>query len=145
LKCPYCLESETKVIDSRESDESTRRRRECLECGKRFTTYENVEFAPLYVIKKNGAKELFECEKIKKGVLRACEKRPVSAEQIELMLDKIESKLRAMHSTEIPSKAVGEQVIKHLKKIDKVAYIRFASVYKEFADVSCFHEEIKNL
>ncbi|MBI5391656.1 transcriptional repressor NrdR [Candidatus Woesearchaeota archaeon] len=145
MKCPFCSHEGTKVVDSRENDDSTRRRRECLNCEKRFTTHERVEEVPLYIIKKDARRELFSKEKLKKGVIRACEKRPVSYEAIDHVVEKIAAKLRAMRSTEIQSKVVGEEVMKHLKKMDKIAYIRFASVYREFTDVKDFKKEIQTL
>ncbi len=145
MKCTYCGHSETKVIDSRESDDVTRRRRECLKCTKRFTTYERVDSAPMYVIKKSGVRELFDIEKIRKGLVRACEKRPVSIEQINAVVTRIENKVRNANSPEVSTKFLGEEVMKQLKKLDKVAYVRFASVYREFADVSDFKKEIQDL
>ncbi len=147
MKCPYCGSLETRVVDSRYSEdmEAIRRRRECLNCGKRFTTYERVEIAPLIVIKKNGEKEEFEPEKLKKGMLKACEKRPISREDIDIAVQEIERDLRNRESIEVPSIEIGEMVMDKLRHLDKVAYIRFASVYREFADVETFQEEIKNL
>ncbi|MEW6062954.1 MAG: transcriptional regulator NrdR [Nanoarchaeota archaeon] len=145
MKCPYCNYSDSKVIDSRESEAVTRRRRECLNCKKRFTTYERIEFAPLYVIKKDGSREEFNREKLKKGIIKACEKRPIAIEKINAMIDKIEAKLKSLKSTEIKSKVIGEEVMKALQRLDKVAYIRFASVYREFADLGEFEKEIKLL
>ena len=147
MKCPYCGYAETKVVDKRETGEfdTTRRRRECLKCEKRFTTYERVERVDLGVVKKDGRKELFDKEKIRKGILRACEKRPVTLEQIDKIVDVIESDLRKLKSTEIKSEKIGEKVISALKKLDKVAYIRFASVYRSFADVKDFEKEIKEI
>lgn len=143
MKCPYCQYEETKVIDSRESENIVRRRRECLKCGKRFTTHEAIESAPLYIIKKDSSKELFDREKLKRGIIKACEKRPVEIEKIDEAVDKIESKLRK--NSELSSKEIGEDVMKHLKCLDKIAYIRFASVYREFEDVSDFKKELNNL
>ncbi len=147
MKCPYCGSLETRVVDSRYSEdmEAIRRRRECLNCGKRFTTYERVEIAPLIVIKKNGEKEEFDPEKLKKGMLKACEKRPINREDIEIAVQEIERELRNRESIEVPSIEIGEMVMDKLRNLDKVAYIRFASVYREFADVETFQEEIKNL
>ncbi len=147
MKCPYCGNTETKVVDKRETGEfdATRRRRECLKCEKRFTTYERIERVDLSVVKKDGRKELFDKEKIRKGILRACEKRPVTLEQIDKIVDNIESELRRLKSTEIKSEKIGEKVISALKKLDKVAYIRFASVYRSFADVKDFEKEIKEI
>jgi len=146
MECPYCHKEDTKVTDSRDTGSiSIRRRRECLSCGKRFTTYEYIELSPIYVIKKDGRREKFERGKIKKGIMKALEKRPISHEKTEQILDEIEEKIRRNGSEEIDSKAIGEFVMNSLKKIDHVAYIRFASVYRSFADISSFEEEIKNL
>ena len=145
MKCIFCDYNETKVIDSRESDELTRRRRECLKCEKRFTTYERAESPNVYVIKKDNSRELFDREKLKKGIIKACEKRPVAIEKIENILNKIETKLRSLSKNEIQSKSLGEEVMKHLKSLDKIAYIRFASVYRDFRDIEEFNKEIKNL
>jgi len=146
MQCPYCHHIETKVTDSRDTGVFTiRRRRECLDCGKRFTTYEYIEMQPLYVVKKDGRREKFDRNKIKNGILKAIEKRPVNHEQVEEILDKIEEKIRRNASEEINSKDIGEYVMDSLKELDHVAYIRFASVYRSFTDVSSFEEEIKNL
>src|SRR3989344_7677987 len=135
MKCPYCQESETRVVDSRELDDIIRRRRECLKCDKRFTTYERVEHIELIVIKKDGRKEKFDREKLRVGLIKAFEKRPITIEQIEEITDKIEAKLRRRKSNEVSSKVIGEEVIRRLKNIDEIAYLRFASVYKEFENV----------
>jgi transcriptional repressor NrdR len=147
MKCPYCFHEETKVVDKRETEDVdvTRRRRECLKCEKRFTTYERVEGLDLIIIKKDGRRENFDREKIKKGVIKACEKRPVSYEQIEGFVDRLEADLRKLKSKEIPSKVIGEKIMNGLRKIDKIAYIRFASVYRSFADVTDFQKELKDL
>jgi len=146
MQCPYCHHIETKVTDSRDTGVFTiRRRRECLDCGKRFTTYEYIEMQPLYVVKKDGRREKFDRNKIKNGIQKAIEKRPVSHSQVEEILDKIEEKIRRNGSEEIKSKDIGEYVMDSLKELDHVAYIRFASVYRSFTDVSSFEEEIKNL
>jgi len=145
LKCIFCNNSETKVIDSRESEDDTRRRRECLSCEKRFTTYERAEALQIYVIKKDHTREQFNREKLKKGIVRACEKRPIPLQDIENIITEIELTLRTLPSQEIESKYLGEEVAKHLKKLDKVAYIRFASVYREFADIDDFKKEIQDL
>jgi transcriptional repressor NrdR len=146
MQCPYCHHIETKVTDSRDTGVFTiRRRRECLDCGKRFTTYEYIEMQPLYVVKKDGRREKFDRNKIKNGILKAVEKRPVKHEQVEEILDKIEEKIRRNGSEEINSKDIGEYVMDSLKELDHVAYIRFASVYRSFTDVSSFEKEIKNL
>ncbi len=147
MKCPYCGSVETRVVDSRYSEdmEAIRRRRECLNCGKRFTTYERVEIAPIIVIKKNGEKEEFMSEKLKKGMLKACEKRPISEEDIDIAVMEIEREIRSKDSIEVPSMEIGEMVMEKLRALDKVAYIRFASVYREFADVETFEKEIRTL
>ena len=146
MKCPYCHHLETKVTDSRDTGAySIRRRRECLKCGRRFTTYEHIEMTPIYVIKKDGRREKFDRNKIKNGIMKALEKRPVGTEQVEEILDSIEEKIRRTGKEEIESKTIGEYVMEKLKETDHVAYIRFASVYRSFADVSSFQEEIKNL
>ena len=145
MKCPFCNYSESKVIDSRESDDLTRRRRECLSCEKRFTTYERVETVQMYIIKKDGSRELFDKVKLRKGLVKSCEKRPVSIDEIENVINSIESKMRLLDSTEISSKQVGEEVMNQLKALDKIAYIRFASVYREFADIEDFRKEIQIL
>ena len=147
MKCPFCGNTETKVVDKRETGEfeATRRRRECLKCEKRFTTYERVENLSLVVIKKSGGKEPFDKEKIRKGILRACEKRPVTLEQIDKIVDKIESDIRKLKTVEIKSEQIGAKVISALKKLDKVAYLRFASVYRSFKDIKDFEKEIKEI
>ncbi len=147
MKCPYCAHSETSVIETRESEDlaKTRRRRECDSCGKRFTTYERVESIELSVIKKDGRREEFDRNKVLTGLLKACEKRPVAREALERVVDDIERELRNKESTEIPSSVVGELVMERLRAIDKVAYVRFASVYRNFEDVSSFEEEARAL
>jgi transcriptional repressor NrdR len=146
MECPYCHNIETKVTDSRDTGAlSIRRRRECLKCGKRFTTYEYIEMQPIYVIKKDGRREKFERQKIRHGIEKACEKRPVRHEKIEELIEKIEERIRRSGKEEIESKQIGEYVMEALKETDHVAYIRFASVYRSFADISSFEEEIKNL
>ena len=146
MKCPYCNYDETKVTDKRDSDEGvTRRRRECLKCEKRFTTYERVENIDLVVVKKDGRREQFDRKKLLTGLMKACEKRPVSIDTIEKLVDEIESELRKRETKEITGKDVGELVMKKLKSIDKVAYIRFASVYREFADLETFQKELEKL
>ncbi|MBD3310271.1 transcriptional repressor NrdR [Candidatus Woesearchaeota archaeon] len=146
MKCPYCGSADTKVLDKRDSDDmqATRRRRECLKCNKRFTTYERVEI-DLRVIKKDSRMEQFDREKLKRGIMEACEKRPVSMAKIEKLLDDIENELRSHETHEIPSEMIGELVMDKLKGMDKVAYVRFASVYRQFKDVSEFAKEIKGL
>lgn len=135
-----------KVVDKRASDEKAiRRRRECLKCAKRFTTYERIESADLIVMKKDGRRERFDRDKVRKGIVRSFEKRPITNEQIDKMVEEIETELRAGEEIEIPSKKIGELVMRKLKKVDKVAYIRFASVYREFEDIESFQEELKKL
>ncbi|MBI5229062.1 transcriptional repressor NrdR [Candidatus Micrarchaeota archaeon] len=147
MKCPYCSFPETRVLDSRETEdlEATRRRRECEKCGKRFTTYERIEEVELIVIKRDGRREKFSREKLKNGIMKACEKRPVGVEKIEGLVDEIEMELRNMNSTEIASSVIGEMVMKRLKRLDEVAYIRFASVYRAFADAESFEKEVQRL
>jgi len=146
MECPYCHNIETKVTDSRETGSmSIRRRRECLRCNKRFTTYEYIELTPLYVKKKDGRLEKFDRNKIKNGIMKALEKRPIEHEKIEEILDKIEEKIRRTGTEQIESKVIGEYVMEILKETDHVAYIRFASVYRSFTDVSSFQEEVNNL
>jgi len=146
MECPYCHKQELKVTDSRDTGAlSIRRRRECLKCGKRFTTYEHIEMQPIYVIKKDGRREKFERQKIRHGIEKALEKRPVGHEKIDELIEKIEERIRRSGKEEIESKQIGEYVMDALKKTDHVAYIRFASVYRSFADVSSFEEEIKSL
>ena len=142
--CPYCLGQETKVIDKRDVGGITKRRRECVKCEKRFNTIESLEQINLKVIKKDGRREDFNREKIKRGIIKACEKRPVGGEKIDRMLANIEDKIRKM-GKEVKTSVIGELVSKELKKADKVAYIRFASVYRDFADINDFKNEIKEL
>lgn len=146
MQCPYCSYPETKVIDTRESETSTtRRRRECLKCRKRFTTYERVELINLIVVKKDGRREQFNRKKLLTGVIKACEKRPIPIQKIEKIVDEIEIELRNKDSVEISSKEIGQLVMKKLEKLDKVAYIRFASVYREFKNIKEFEKELKNI
>ncbi len=145
MKCVYCGYSETKVIDSREAEDTTRRRRECLKCEKRFTTHERAEALQIYIIKKDNSRELYDREKLRRGIIRACEKRPVAIEKIDDVTNKIEAKIREFGTNEVHSKTLGEEVVKYLKKLDKVAYIRFASIYREFAEVEDFKKEIQSL
>ncbi|MDH7506396.1 MAG: transcriptional regulator NrdR [Candidatus Thermoplasmatota archaeon] len=146
MECPYCHHIETKVTDSRDTGSmSIRRRRECLKCNRRFTTYEYIELSPLYVKKKDGRLEKFDRNKIKNGIMKAIEKRPIEHEKIEEILDKIEEKIRRTGKEQIESKVIGEYVMETLKELDHVAYIRFASVYRSFTDISSFEEEVKNL
>ena len=147
MKCPFCGHEEDKVVDSRASSDgaSIRRRRECLGCGKRFTTYEHVEEQPLMVIKKDGRREPFDRHKLLSGLVKACEKRPVSMEALERLVDELERELSQQFEREAPSREIGERVMKKLHAIDPVAYVRFASVYREFKDVEQFLRELKDL
>jgi transcriptional repressor NrdR len=146
MQCPYCHHENTKVTDSRDTGVfSIRRRRECLDCHRRFTTYEHIEMSPIYIIKKDGRREKFEKNKMKHGVMKALEKRPVSHEQIETLLDNVEEKVRRNGKEEIQSTLVGEYVMDELKALDQVAYIRFASVYRSFADITLFEKEVQKL
>ena len=147
MKCPYCGYSESKVIDSRPADEtsSIRRRRECLSCGKRFTTYETVERLPLMVIKKDGSRQSFDKEKVLRGMLRACEKRPVPVDTLMRLADEIEQEVQNSLEREISSRKIGELVMDRLKGVDEVAYVRFASVYRQFKDINTFMTELNKL
>ena len=147
MKCPFCGFADSKVIETRTVDDtnSIRRRRECLECQQRFTTYEKVENLPLVVIKKNKTRETFDREKILAGIITACQKRPVTAAQMEKMVDEIEQNLSNSLEREIPSSAIGELVMQKLKEVDEVAYVRFASVYRQFKDINTFMSELKKL
>ncbi len=145
MRCPFCHNNETQVTDKRDSEAETRRRRECLKCKKRFTTYEKVENKDIRVIKKDGRREAFDIEKIRKGIIRSCEKRPISTEQIERIVEEIENKIKSLNKKEIRSVAIGDIVMKALKKIDQIAYIRFASVYREFKDVGDFKRAINEI
>ncbi len=146
MRCPFCYHESLKVIDKREhSNDTIRRRRECLKCGRRFTTYERIEGLGIRVVKKSGAREQFDRNKLMRGILRACEKRPITSEQIEEMVRDIEIELRSNDTPEVHSKIIGELVMDKLKKVDKVAYVRFASVYRDFADLKSFEEVIKRL
>ncbi|MEQ2454917.1 transcriptional regulator NrdR [Flavonifractor hominis] len=147
MKCPYCAHPESKVVDSRPSDEgaSIRRRRECLECHKRFTTYETMESLPLVVIKKDGSRQTFDKSKLLNGMIRACEKRPVPFHVLEEISNEIEQTLQNAMDREIPSAKIGELVMDRLKSVDEVAYVRFASVYRQFKDISTFMAELNKL
>jgi len=147
MKCPFCNQDNTRVVDSRPVDDNTaiRRRRICDACGKRFTTYEKVETIPLIVIKKDQNREQFDRSKIEAGVLRACHKRPVSAEQIHKLVDEVETEIFNLEEREIPSSVIGEIVMDKLKDLEAVAYVRFASVYREFKDVNTFMDELKKI
>lgn len=144
MRCPFCQVHDSRVIESRASeDQSTvRRRRECESCGRRFTTYERVELAPLMVVKKDKAREEFDRAKVRRGIVRACEKRPITSVQLETMVDEVERGLRAEFEREVPSSEIGERVMDVLRTVDGVAYVRFASVYREFRDVQSFAKEI---
>lgn len=147
MKCPTCSNPESKVLDSRPSSDGTsiRRRRECLACQKRFTTFETIENMTFVVVKKNGNREIFDRTKLVKGMVRACEKRPVSIKQIENAVNDIELQLQSSMRSEIPSTEIGELVMEKLKALDEVAYVRFASVYRQFKDINTFMEELKKL
>lgn len=145
MKCPYCSHLSLKVTNKRSSPDGIRRRRECLKCKKRFTTYERIEQLNVYVIKKDGRREAFNQEKIKNGLIRAFEKRPVSIEKVEKITGEIEEQIRKKGKKEIKSSVIGEMVMKKIKKIDNIAYIRFASVYREFKNLNDFKEELKEL
>ena len=145
MKCPFCGHENTRVIDSRpaEDNNSIRRRRVCDECDKRFTTYEKVETIPLIVIKKDNNREVYDRTKIENGVLRACHKRPISADQIKHLVDEVETEIFNREEKEIPSRVIGELVMNKLKDLEAVAYVRFASVYREFKDINTFMDELK--
>jgi transcriptional repressor NrdR len=147
MKCPFCENQEDKVIDSRASKEGNaiRRRRECLKCGKRFTSYERVEEVVPMVIKKDGRREPFSADKIRSGLLIACKKRPIGTDRIDEIVDTIEKKLVGLGEKEIPSSRIGEEIMAALKDLDKVAYVRFASVYRQFKDINEFMDEVKTL
>ncbi len=147
MKCPFCNKENTKVIDSRpaEDNNSIRRRRQCDECGKRFTTYEKVETIPLIVIKKDNKREPYDREKIEAGIVRSCHKRPASMNEINELVDEIENTIFNMEEKEVSSSRIGEIVMDRLKEFDSVAYVRFASVYREFKDVGTFMEELKKI
>lgn len=147
MKCPFCGHENTRVIDSRPADDnnSIRRRRICDECDKRFTTYEKVETIPLIIIKKDDNRETYDRTKIEAGVLRACHKRPISANQIKQLVDEVETEVFNMEEKELPSRVIGELVMNKLKNLEAVAYVRFASVYREFKDINTFMEELKKV
>ena len=147
MKCPYCLYPESKVIDSRPADDGQRirRRRECIKCAKRFTTYEGIEGQPVIIIKRDKSRQVFDRTKLLSGMLRACEKRPVSLETLENAIDEIESQLQNSLEKEVPSVTVGEMALEKLKSIDEIAYVRFASVYRDFKDIESFMAELKQL
>ncbi len=147
MKCPFCSYGDSRVVDSRAVEDSTsiRRRRECPHCGKRFTTYEKYEETPLVVSKKDGRRELFDAKKLLAGLLKAFEKRPVPYEKIQEIADSIERELRMNSDSEVPSAQIGELVMQHLEKTDQIAYVRFASVYRQFADVKNFMQELERI
>ena len=147
MKCPYCGYEESKVIDSRPTDEGEkiRRRRECLKCGKRFTTYEMIDSLPIIVIKKDKTRETFDRSKLLNGLMRACEKRPVSLETLEHIIDEIEAIIQNSLDREVQSEKIGELVMEKLKDVDEVAYVRFASVYRQFKDINTFMDELSKL
>lgn len=147
MRCPYCGFRESKVVDSRPADEgsSIRRRRECLSCEKRFTTYETVESLPMVVIKKDGSRQSFDRQKVLRGMIRACEKRPVTLAELERIADEIEQELQNSMEREIRTEIIGEKVMERLRKVDQVAYVRFASVYRQFKDIDTFMAELNKL
>ena len=147
MRCPYCSYSESKVIDSRPAEEGTtiRRRRECLSCGKRFTTYEIMERLPLLVIKRDGSRQSFDRRKVIGGMVKACEKRPVRADEIERIADEVEQELQSSLEREVSSVQIGEMIMDRLKDLDQVAYVRFASVYRQFKDINTFLEELNKM
>ena len=147
MKCPYCGHSESKVIDSRPTDEGERirRRRECLKCAKRFTTYEVIETVPIVVIKKDKSREVFDRNKLLNGLLRACEKRPISIETLEKIVNEIENMLQNSLDREVPSSLIGKYAMDKLKNVDEIAYVRFASVYRQFKDINTFMEELSRI
>jgi len=147
MKCPYCLNLKTKVLDKRDMADldAIRRRRECLRCGKRFTTYERIELVGFSVVKKDGTRESFSREKLSAGFLKACEKRPIPREQIDKVVSQVEADLKNYEKREIPSSVIGTLVMDKLRDLDRVAYIRFASVYREFADLQSFEKELRSL
>lgn len=147
MRCPYCGFTESKVIDSRPTDEGgrIRRRRECLSCSKRFTTYEIIETVPIVVVKKDRSREAFDRDKLLNGLLRACEKRPVSLDQLEQIVDEIQNKLQNSLDREVPSSLIGKYAMEKLKDVDEVAYVRFASVYRQFKDINTFMDELNRM
>ena len=147
MKCPYCSHQEDKVIDSRPTDEGAtiRRRRECLRCQKRYTTYEKVEYVPLMVIKKDKSRQPYSREKLMNGILRACEKRPISIDRIDSLIDNIEAQIYSTLEREVTSTVIGEKVMEELRKLDEVAYVRFASVYRQFKDINTFMDELQKI
>ena len=147
MKCPFCQNTESKVLDSRSADEinAIRRRRECLKCGKRFTTYETVETTPLLVIKRNQSRQPFDIEKLRRGLIRACEKRPIGIAEIDAICEEIAKDLQNSLRSEVPAQEIGELVMQKLKPLDEVAYVRFASVYRRFTDATNFKNFLNDL
>ncbi|MBR1971275.1 MAG: transcriptional repressor NrdR [Clostridia bacterium] len=147
MKCCFCGQDDTKVIDSRPSEDgaSIRRRRECIACGRRFTTYESIEITPILVIKRDGRREQFDPEKLRKGIIKSCEKCPVSMAEIDLMIDRIKKKISNLLVPEVSSDTIGELVMQELKSVNEVAYVRFASVYREFKDITSFMAELEKM
>lgn len=147
MRCMYCNCTESKVIDSRSADDDTtiRRRRECMGCGRRFTTYETIEFSPILVVKTDGNRQAFDVGKIKRGIIKSCEKRPVPLEKIDALVDEVAKKVYNSMEQEISSKQIGEMVMEGLKQLDEVAYVRYASVYRSFKDIPSFMAELQNL
>ena len=146
MQCPYCNYKESKVVDSRHTDSnSIRRRRECESCKKRYTTYETIETTPVMVVKKDNTREYFDREKIKNGLIKSCEKRPVSIDQIESVVSYIENQINKNYMTEVETRLIGEMIMDKLKDIDEVSYVRFASVYRQFKDINTFVTELKNI
>ena len=145
MKCPFCNEEDTRVIDSRPAENAIRRRRQCEKGGRRFTTYERVETIPLMVIKKDQSREPYDRKKLESGIFRSCHKRPISVDQMQAIVDDVENAIYKMEKREIPSSTIGELVMMRLKDVDAVAYVRFASVYREFKDVNTFMDELKKL
>ncbi|MCL2755916.1 MAG: transcriptional regulator NrdR [Firmicutes bacterium] len=147
MKCVFCSSGDNKVVDSRinEQGNSIRRRRECLKCGKRFTSYETVELVPVLIVKRDGSRESFNPQKIKRGVIKACEKRPVTMEQIDKIIEAVEKKLSSVLDQEVTSAQIGDMIMAELKKIDEISYVRFAAVYRQFKDISTFLAFMKTL
>lgn len=145
MKCPFCGEADSRVVDSREVGDAIRRRRECQACGQRFTTYEQVAKVNLLIVKRDGRREPFDRQKLSEGIWKACTKRPISSQQIEQMVTNIESSLYNLGKSEVPSRTVGEMVMERLRVLDEVAYVRFASVYRSFADLEAFQREVDQL
>lgn len=147
MKCPYCCYLQSRVVDSRQSEDGTsiRRRRECEGCGRRFTTYERIDMVPLIVVKKDQTRETFDVNKLRAGIVKACEKRPVPLSQIDELVGEIERRLTALPESEVTSQAIGEMVMDGLKSLDEVAYVRFASVYRQFRDIQTFRDELNKL